>query len=539
MMGMIISLSSTMVVIKSLMNSGLMNTLSARVMIGILIVQDLIAVPMMIMIPQLNNLSGGGSQILYTLGKGVLAVALIIILGFYIIPRILRMVAVLESRELFLLTITALGLGVGLLTHMAGLSFALGAFITGMVLNGSDYSHKAMNDIIPLRDIFGLIFFTSIGMLFNPHFFLDNIGIILILVATVHAGKFLIFYFMSRAFGYFNIVPLAVGIGLSQIGEFSFILAKLDFSEKLLDERIFSILLSTSVLTMFLSPFLLLITTPSYKFLKKYIRKNVPFEIHLIEEVLKNHTIIAGGGRVADSIASIFKQLDFSFVIIENDFKRFERLKSENKNAVFGDATSEDLLNACKISSAKLLIVTVPAVSDSRQIITLAQKYNPELRIIARCNHFEELDDLYNLKIFEVVQPEFEASLEIIRQSLMNFEVPITAIQNYLDDIRRKKYFSSIKVETEMLMNLKNASRLLEIHWIPINSNSSIIDKSLKELDLRTKYKISVVGIHRGTKLIQNPDSGFRFRDGDIIAILGGLKGKTSFSKAFQLTHER
>jgi monovalent cation:H+ antiporter-2, CPA2 family len=527
--GLIISLSSTMVVIKSLMNSNLMNTISSKVMIGILIAQDLAAVPMIILIQQINQFSENSSIILNTILKGFSVILMIVVLGVYIIPRILRIVVKINSRELFLLTITTLGLGVGLLTHLAGLSFALGAFITGMVLNGSDYSHKAMSDILPLRDIFGLIFFSSIGMLFNPSFFYDNINTILLLTIIVHIGKFIIFSSTSLLFKYYNIVPIAVGFGLSQIGEFSFVLAKTAFQENIFDQKMFSIILSTSVLTMFLSPFLLMLVNPSYKLITKIINKNIIIDNNLNINSLNNHTIIAGGGRVANSIANIFQKLNFSFVIVENDFNQYEIWKKNNINCIFGDATSESILSSCLIEKAEHLIITIPDIMSTKDIIYHSKILNPNIKIIARCNHPNEIKELYDLKIFEVIQPEFEASMEIIRKTLLSLNFPITAIQTYIDDIRKEKYnFKSYLNEKEFL-KLKNAYNFLEIDWINIDNASRIINKSIKELEIRKNFKISVVGIIRSNHFIQNPDTQTKFFANDYIAILGSKDEKNEF----------
>ena len=195
-------------------------------MIGILIVQDLAAIPLMIVIPRLGDLSGHLGLFALTMLKAALVLAAVVVVGLRAIPLLLKLVARLNSRELFLVAVTAIGLGVGYLTHLFGVSLALGAFVAGMVINNSDYGHKALSDIVPLRDIFGLVFFTSIGMLIDPAFVAANLPMILLLVALVITGKFAVFAALGAAFRYVNIVPLAIGLGLAQVGEFSFVLAR-------------------------------------------------------------------------------------------------------------------------------------------------------------------------------------------------------------------------------------------------------------------------------------------------------------------------
>ena len=533
-LGMVISLSSTMIVIKSLMNLGLISSLSGRVMLGILVVQDLAAVPLMIIIPQLKHLETSLNLLGFTLLKGIAVIFIIVVLGGKIMPIFLRNISRLNSRELFLLTITALGLGIGFFTHLAGLSFALGAFITGVVLNGSEYSHKAMSDIIPLRDIFGLIFFTSIGMLFDPVFFQSNIKTILLLVSLVVLGKFFIFMIISRIFGYINVVPLAVGFGLSQIGEFSFVLAKLGLEEKLFDAKIFSIILSTSVLTLLISPFLLILTSPIYS----TFRRVFPYKItsitkHMNEEA-QNEIVIAGGGRVANSIAQVLHGLGFKFILIENDYKRFEIMKKKGFNCIFGDSSKEIILQFSNLSNAKLLIITVPIVEITKDIISVAKKINPNLTIIVRCNDIDELEDFYKLNISQVVQPEFEASLEMTRQALLHLEISVEAIQSYLDEVRRQKYTLPTNKVSEYITSLNNASRLLEMYWFHIEKESILIGKKIGELALRKKLGITVIGIYRKNELIQNPDIDFSFEKDDMIALIGSKVGKEKFEELFE-----
>jgi monovalent cation:H+ antiporter-2, CPA2 family len=212
-----------MVILKTLMNQGWLGTLSSKVMIGMLIVQDLAVVPFMIILPQMNNPSVGVAALGYAAAKAAIFIVGMILLGTRLLPRMMKYIAKLESRELFLLAITAIGLGVGYITYLVGLSFAFGAFVAGMVLSESDYGHQALSDIIPLRDLFGLLFFASVGMLLDPVFLMDHIAQILLVVLSVSIGKGCIFALLTRIFRYGNVIPLAGGLGLFQIGEFSFV----------------------------------------------------------------------------------------------------------------------------------------------------------------------------------------------------------------------------------------------------------------------------------------------------------------------------
>lgn len=438
-LGMVISLSSTMVVLKVLMARGLIGTLSSKVMIGILIIQDLAAIPMMLIIPNLENLSSQWTDLLLVLGKAALILLLIIFVGARFIPWLLKQVALLGSRELFLISITAVGLGVGLLTHAFGLSLAFGAFVAGMVISESDYSHQALTDIIPLRDIFGLVFFTSVGMLLDPVFIQEHAWEILALVLMVTMAKIVVFATMSVSFKYFNIMPLALGFGLAQIGEFSFVLARAALKGKVIDAEFFSLLLSVSVITMIASPFLSSLTGRLYNLKQRYL-KHETFETHNVPaEGLRDHIIIAGGGGMGFQVGSMLMGMDLSFVLVEQDFRRYERAKEAGLPVVFGDVGQETVLEAAEVSKARLLIIALPFLPTIRQIMEVVGKHNPGLKTVATCDDPENAFELMGLNIFEIVQPETEASLELMRQAMLLLEFPAEKIDEFRDIHRMRR----------------------------------------------------------------------------------------------------
>jgi monovalent cation:H+ antiporter-2, CPA2 family len=531
--GMIISLSSTMVVLKSLMSRGLVGTLSSRVMIGILIMQDLAAIPLMLIIPELNAMGNDIVQLLLTILKALVLLAAIVFIGIRVIPRLLKFVVKLNSREHFLITVTSIGLGVGYLTHLFGLSLAFGAFVAGMVINDSDYSHQALSDIIPLRDIFGLVFFTSIGMLLDPVFLYNNLILILTLVILVIAGKFIVFSSLSIFFKYFNIIPLALGFGLAQVGEFSFVLARTGLKSNIITPDFYSLALSVSVLTMLISPFLSMLIVPLYSFKRKWFKHEDIQTINMPEGGLNNHIVIAGGGRVGFQIASVLSKAGFPFIILEQDFRRFERVKNAAFPVIYGDAAQETVLNSAKINTARLIIITIPVITAAREIIALALHTNPDVKIIARADDLSHVDDLFKMNIFEVVQPEFEASLEIIRKALMLLDVPLSSIYEFTDDLRRQTY-SNLRIENiqhSLSANIRKTSFLLEMSWIEVLKNSKIADKSIKETCIRTKTGVSVVGVLRKNEFIPNPDAEFVFKPEDYIAIIGMPENKKLFNE--------
>ena len=350
--GGMIALSSTMITLKTLMNQGRLGTLSSRVMIGMLIVQDLAVVPLMIILPQLNQPGSGLSVLGIAALKAALFLFLMFFVGTRLIPILMARIASWNSRELFLLAITAMGLGIGYATYLFGLSFAFGAFVAGMVLSESDYSHQALSDIIPLRDLFGLLFFVSVGMLLDPAFLIANFGTILLVVLLIGVGKGLIFSILSRFFGYCNVVPLAVGLGLFQVGEFSFVLARVGLSTNSITQDLYALTLTTAIMTMIMTPLVSGVTAPLYALRKRWFKQESLQTINLPKTGLYGHVIIAGGGRVGQHVAQVLQRLEQAFVIIEMDYRRVEQAKKAGFPIIYGDTTQEIVLEAAQLKHA-------------------------------------------------------------------------------------------------------------------------------------------------------------------------------------------
>ena len=485
-LGALVSLSSTMVLLKTLMNQGWLGTLSSKVMVGMLIVQDLAVVPLIVLLPMLNDPSLGWISLEIAMLKTVVFLAGMIFFGTRLLPMIMRYIAHLGSRELFLLAITAIGLGVGYLTYLVGLSFAFGAFVAGMVLSESDYGHQALSDIIPVRDLFGLLFFASVGMLLNPAFLLDHWQQVLMLVLIVSLGKGIIFALLARIFKYGNVVPLAVGLGLFQVGEFSFVLAQVGVSTNSISHEVYSLVLSTAIITMFLTPIISGQTSRLYALRKRWFKHEPLDTINYPKSGLKNHVIIVGGGRVGFRIAQVLKRLHVPMLI-------------------------------------------------AQAIVEQARKANAEIQVVARAPGIEFLEEFKKLNISEVVIPEFEAGLEMARKALVHLHIPAAKIQHYTESLRQD-LFSSLYSENEedkILEQLKDAEKQYDLQWMLIKPGSILVGKTIGEAEIRTKTDTSVVGVIRNDKLVPNPDANFRFEANDRAAIIGIDSARETF---FQLT---
>ena len=534
-LGALVSLSSTMVLLKTLMNQGWLGTLSSKVMVGILIVQDLAVVPLIVLLPILNNPELGWVSLQIAILKTVLFLAGMILFGTRLLPWIMRHISHLGSRELFLLAITAIGLGVGYLTYLVGLSFAFGAFVAGMVLSESDYGHQALSDIIPVRDLFGLLFFASVGMLLNPAFLLDHWQQVFILVLIVSLGKGLILALLARIFKYGNVVPLAVGLGLFQVGEFSFVLAQVGVSTNSISHEVYSLVLTTAIITMFLTPLISGQTARLYALRKRWFKHEALDSINFPKSGFRNHVIIMGGGRVGFRIAQVLKRLNVPMLIIELDQLRVDRAKHADIPVIYGDASHEVVLEAATASLARLLIITSPEVVIAQTIVQRVRKVNAEIQVVARAPGVEFLEEFKKLNISEVVIPEFEAGLEMARKALVHLHIPAAKIQHYTESLRQDLFasFFNENEETKIMEQLQTAEHQYDLQWMLIKPGSKLVGITIGEAEIRTKTDTSIVGVIRKEKLEPNPDANFRFEANDRVAIIGIDSARESF---FQLT---
>jgi K+:H+ antiporter len=529
--GALISLSSTMVMLKTLENQGHIGTLSSRVMIGMLIVQDLAIVPMMIVLPELNDPKASLPILGSAAIKAAIFLFLMIFIGTRVIPRIMKYVARWNSRELFLLATTAMGLGVGYGTYFFGLSFAFGAFVAGMLLSESDYGYQALSDIIPLRDIFSLLFFTSVGMLLDPKFLISNLGTVFFLVFVVMVGKGVIFGTVSRLFKYRNIVPLAAGLGLCQVGEFSFVLGRIGISSQSISSEFYAMILTTTIITMLLTPFVSGFTTSLYALRKRGAKAHHIQTINIPEPGLKDHLIIVGGGRVGKHVADVMHRIGISFVIIELDHRCFERLKTHGFPVIFGDASQTIVLEAAQIEKARLLLITTPVTILSQAMVDKAQQLKSDLRIVVRAREVEQMQIFHDKGVYHIVQPEFEAGLEFTRQALLHLSFPVERIQQFTDEVRHNLYRPLYNAHAEYadIAQLQNASRLLELTWILLKQRSLLVNSTIEKSMIRSRTGVTVVGVLRRGILYPNPEPGFIFAENDMIGVIGQTQQLEAF----------
>ena len=438
--GAMISISSTMVVLKVLAAAGVSSTLASRVMIGLLLVQDLAVVPMLIVLPQL----GSPDHLLVRVGSALgLASGFLVVIylaGTRLLPPLFRRLLSWGSRELFLVAVVATGVGVGAAMHAAGFSFALGAFVAGLMLSESEFSHQALSDIVPLRDIFGLLFFVTVGMLFDPNFAIQNFSLILIVIATIVVGKAIIFGLIARAFGYRHMAPWVIGLGLSQVGEFAFVLARAGFNAKLMSKPVYDLALTAAVLTIAFSPAVSAAALPLGRAWKRRTKAaDAPARVEMPHSDLTGHVVVGGYGRTGRVVARALQSAGIPCFVVESNYSLMADSRGSGCAGLWGDIGSDEILQAARIRQAKMLLLTMPDQHTVDLAADRSRRLNPDLALVVRCNRVDDLQKLQDRGIV-AVQPEFEGGLEMVRQVLTRCGRANEEIGRIVDQSRREIY---------------------------------------------------------------------------------------------------
>ncbi|HJZ98581.1 MAG TPA: cation:proton antiporter [Candidatus Solibacter sp.] len=446
--GGMVSVSSTAVVLKMLSAAGVTSTLASRVMIGLLVLQDLAVVPMLVILPQLGDISNLLGNLAKAVAIAVVLLAAIVLLGTRLLPKLLRLVLGWKSRELFLVSVVAIGVGVGYATQRVGLSFALGAFVAGLVLSESEYSHQALSDVVPIRDVFGLLFFVSVGMLLDPAYVLSHAGQIAAVVLLTFLSKSVIIGGLARAFGYVNMAPWIIGLGLAQIGEFSFVLARTGLTSGSLSKPTYDLALTCTVVTMALSPLAYNLAMPLGRAWRNW-RKPSPANqeaVHFEKSDLQGHIIVAGYGRTGRAAARVLQQASVPFIVVELNHAVYRELGGDGIAGVWGDATGEHIMRAANIERARILLLTMPHSGTIRLIVERARMLSPAIAVIARAVRMDQAGELGRLGIAAVVQPELEGGIEMVRRALILCGSDSEQALRLADHARAELYGSSVAV---------------------------------------------------------------------------------------------
>lgn len=531
--GFLISLSSTAIVLTLIQKKGDVDTPHGKTILGILIFQDIIAIPMMLITPMLAGKTASSGDNAYILLFKIIFIIFFVIISYkYLIPKLLEQIVKTRINELFLITIAGICFGVAVITSNMGLSLALGAFIAGLIISESEYSHQALGHVLPFKEIFTSFFFVSIGMLLDINFFVSNIIVILLLTISALVIKFIAGFIAAASLGYSLRIMVLVGVGISQIGEFSFILSKVGLSNNLLSLHIYQMFLSVSILTMAITP-LLISFSPKLAdiillipFFSKI--KNGSYQIEIEKNTaLSNHIVIIGFGLNGQNLSKVAKKANIKYSILEMNPSTVKFYKSLGEPIHYGDATQEIVLNQLNIKMARVVVLAISDASATRKIVDLIRRIDKSIYTIVRTRYLKEMEYLYKIGADEVITEEFETSIEIFSRVLSKYLVPKDEIEDFINVSREEKYHMvrSIpkKTGTSTLKNIELHLSDVEIVSLKLKDKSTIANKSLGELDFRKKYGVTILAIRRNDETISSPDVNLLLRSNDILILVGEI----------------
>ena len=527
--GLLIALSSTAIVLKLIQERAEIDSPHGRTSLAILIFQDVAVVPMMLFTPLLAGATGNlGESLLILAVKGIGIILLAIVLAKWIVPQVLYQIVRTRSRELFLLSMFVICLAVVWFTSLIGLSFALGAFLAGLIVAESEYSHQALGYILPFRDVFISFFFVSIGMLLDVGFLFQHLGLIVLVTVGVLGLKAVIAGLVTMALGFPLRTAILVGLGLSQVGEFSFILSKAGVEYGLLAGDLYQLFLALSVLSMAATP-LIIALAPRIEnvVLRLPLPRRLKSGLYSLPGIKgadkKDHLIIIGFGVNGRNVSRAAKAAGIPYVIIEMNPETVRNGQARGEPIYYGDAIQEVALDHTGIKDARVLVVAISDPGATRKITEIARRLSPRAYIIVRTPYVRETKALYELGADAVIPEEFETSVEIFARVLVKYLTPRDEIERFIAEVRSDGYqmFRSLSTESASFSNLKLHLPNIDISTLRLREGSLLVGKSLAEIELRKAYSVTLLAIRRDTQILSNPGGDIRLCANDVLVILG------------------
>jgi monovalent cation:H+ antiporter-2, CPA2 family len=526
--GLITALSSTAVVLKILQERSEVTSNYGRTVLGILIFQDIILVPLLLFAPLLGGETPDvPSEIFFLFLKAVLIIGLVYAGNKWLMPWILHMIALTRNQELFFMSILVICLSVALFTAEMGMSLALGAFLAGLMISESEYSHNVFGNIIPFKDIFTSFFFVSIGMLLDLQFVLENFLLVCFTVTLVILLKMLIASMVAFILGHTFKGTILVGIALSQVGEFSFILAELGLDYQIIPDFYFQLFLAVAILSMAITPFMI---QGASRLADLVMRLPIPdilvkglFPLKQIEVPdLKNHLVLIGKDSRAQNLSTMAKYMNFPYISIIFDPAIARERQKRGETVIYGDAMNEPILKNAHVDTAEMVVISIGDLITAMAVTERIRSLNKHAFLIVRTKHIDDIEELYKLGADQVIPEEFETTINLFERVLKKYLVPRLKIVSVIEKIREDNYgiFREKDTSASSVSMVKEIPNI-EIFALNIQEGSPLINGTISDSSFRKKYGVTIVAIKRGEMIIEHPEPDESFREGDIAYVLG------------------
>ena len=518
-----LAMSSTAIVSKLLVERLDLNSRHGRVAIGVLLFQDLAVVPLLVVIPAIASPTG---SLAYTLGiafaKAAVMLSILFFFGKNLMNRWFGVVARQRSRELFVMNVLMVTMVLAYATKVAGLSYALGAFIAGMLISETRFRYQVEADIASFRDILMGLFFITIGMLLDFHSLAGNLPDILMVVVALVIFKSLVVALLSYFFRYEPGVAVRAGVTLAQAGEFSFVVFSLGMENGLISNSVLQIVLAASLLSMFFAPFIIQHNLQIAEFFSRSYTRNRKHQIEGIESVgkqLKDHVIICGFGRSGQYLSRFLKEEKFPFIALDIDPARVQEAASAGENVMYGDAGKRLVLDAAGAARAKALIISYDDPPAAIKILHLVNDYFPNLPVVVRTVDDSNMERFRDAGASEVVPEVLEGSLMLASHALVLLGVPLNRVVKRIRMFREERY----KMFKGFFHGVSDGDEAVEramprMHSVPLNALAYCIGKPLKDIYFGL-CKAEITAVRRDAHPVEvSPD--FVFKEGDIVVLL-------------------
>jgi CPA2 family monovalent cation:H+ antiporter-2 len=522
--GFILVHSSSALILKILKDRDDEASPQGRISIGVILFQDMMVVPMMLLIPFLARESGPDAlMIIWKLVKSILIIVVILVAARYVIPRVLERLVNMNMRDVLVIASVVITMGIAGITESLGLSLAIGAFLAGLALSDTDFTHQIISDISPFRDVFLSVFFVAFGMILNLDFLRENPDYIILISLIIIVIKATIVFGLVKLLKYPLRVALLSGVLLSQIGEFSFVLASQGFKNNIISNDIYQTFIGASVLTFIVTP--LLTSLVYYLLARKNIFDPTQRAVKLDERVpVSNHVIICGMGLNGRNLVKVLKDTAINYVIIDLNFQKIKKSKSKgDKNTIWGDASSVEILRRANVEAARVMVIAISDRFLTKSCLSNAKAIHPNLHVIVRTKYVADIEDLLAMGADDVIPEEFETSIQIFSRVLKMFHIPNSIILAQGNIIRNKSYgvFREVRYTQEAFDQISQILAQGTIETYYIAAKNPIIGRSIRDVNLKAKSGAMIINIIRNNQTITNPPSDFVLQAADQLILFG------------------
>lgn len=533
--GFLVTLSSTAIVLKLYADRRELDAPHGKILIGILLLQDFLIVPMIVLTPVLaGNVSASASSISLRFAGSLAVVALVFVVARYLMPRLLHLMVRTRIREVLVLGALAICLGMAMLTEFLEFSLALGAFIAGIIISESEYSHQVVAEVTPFRDVFNSLFFISIGMLLDLQFALGHPGPVLGLAGMILVVKAIAGGAAAAILGFPRRIVVVVALALAQIGEFSFVLLRVGQSQGILDRDLYQTFIAASILTMAATPLLIGVAPRLGAVLGSWGKRGAreePEEVPVRK--LRRHVIVVGFGVNGRNLSRVLQAASIPYVIVELDADAVQHGLMDKKPMLYGDATRREILEHAGIETAEVVVFAISDLEAVRRAIRLARELNPGVLIIVRTRLVGEIEDLHRRGANEVIAEEFETSIEIFTRVLEHYHIPRNVIRAETRALRGEGYrMLRSPAQTKLPQSFLDLLAAGTTEVFRLDDEHAAVGQTLRELDVRHRTGATIIAVVRGERPWPNPDPDMRLEAGDHLVLVGS---HAEIEKAFDL----